>query len=94
MVRCWGFWGKLGVWDTFRGCFAGSGRVRRRSGGVGGRSGPGEGVVAGVAVVVGDLVAVLGVSRGMGDRGTCWGVVGGERGVRWGWWGKCSCSAE
>jgi hypothetical protein len=80
MVHCWGFWGKLGVWDTFQGCFAGSGHARHHLGGVGGCSGAGEGIVAGVAVGVDDLVAVLGVSRGTGDRGTCWGVVGGERG--------------
>jgi hypothetical protein len=24
----------------------------------------------------------------MGARGTCWGVVDGKRGVRWGWWGS------
>jgi hypothetical protein len=31
-----------------------------------------------VAVVDGDIVVVLGVSRGTGDRGTCWGVLGGD----------------
>jgi hypothetical protein len=31
-----------------------------------------------VAIVNGDVVVVLGVSRGTGDRGTCWGVLGGD----------------
>ena len=29
-VRCWVFWGKLGVWDVFCGCFVGPGNVSRR----------------------------------------------------------------
>jgi hypothetical protein len=31
-----------------------------------------------VAVVDSDIVVVLGVSRGTGDRGMCWGVLGGD----------------
>jgi hypothetical protein len=31
-----------------------------------------------VAVVDGDVAVVLGVSRGTEDRGTCWGVLGGD----------------
>jgi hypothetical protein len=31
-----------------------------------------------VAIVDGDIAVVLGVSRGTGDRGTCWGVLGGD----------------
>jgi hypothetical protein len=59
-VRCWGFWGELGVWDTFRGCFARSSRVRRCSGAAGGGPELGRaGDSVGINVHVDDDVAEL-----------------------------------
>ena len=78
-VRCWGFRGELGLWDAFRGRFASSGCVRRRSGAAGGGFELGK---AGDSVVVdkhvGDDVAVaLGVSERTAVWGVSWGEVGG-----------------
>jgi hypothetical protein len=82
MVRCWGFRGELGLWDAFRGRFAGSCCVRRRSGAAGG--GPELGR-AGDLVVVDehvddDVAVVLGVLGRTGVWGASWGEVGGVRG--------------
>jgi hypothetical protein len=76
MGRCWGFWGKLGIWDTFRGCFAGSGRVRRRSGAAGGGPGSGRAGESAVNDDVAVVCVVLGCSTGAG-----WGGLGRPRGL-------------
>jgi hypothetical protein len=81
MACCWGFWGELGVWDMFRGCFAGSSCVCRCSGAASG--GPELGR-AGDSVFVnehvdGDMAVVLGVSGRAGVWGARWGEVGGVR---------------
>jgi hypothetical protein len=74
MSRCWGFWGKLGIWDTFRGCFAG--RVRRCSGAASG--GPGSGRAGESAI--NDDVAVVCVVLGCSTRAG-WGGLGHPRGL-------------
>jgi hypothetical protein len=50
MGPCWGFWGKLGVWDVFQGCFTGSGCVCHHSGAAGG--GPGLGRAGDLVVII------------------------------------------
>jgi hypothetical protein len=96
----WGFWGELGVWDAFRGCFAGSSRVCCCSGAAGGSpalGGAGDSVV--VDKYVDDDVAVeRGGSRcGAGGWGTSWGErasVGRLLESRSGFWGWPGSSVE
>ena len=92
----WGFWGELGVWDAFRGYFAGSGHVYRCSGAAAG--GPESGRAGGSVIVdehVDDDAAVV-----LGGTGVCGtsrrelGGVGDLLGLRLEFWGEQGCSVE